>query len=181
MNNLKNPRPLDYWLLWLVALLSLAANVWLLSLLIGVQYRIGEAAALAAQALADLKNSSIDYSLPVHQVVPVALVVPISTTVSVPISTTLPIDIQVTVPLNTFLGTFPINVPIHTTIPVNIQPEIPLHLSIPISTTVPLALNVPIQITLADTSLGQSLAKAQVQLEKLAGDLQAGPFSKMTR
>jgi len=175
---LKTPRPLDYWLLWLVALLSLSANVWLFSLLLNVQHQIGDAAALAAKVLGDLNNSSINYSVPVHQAVPIVLVVPISTTVSVPISTTLPIDIQVTVPVNTFLGTFPVNVPIQTTIPVNIQPEVPLHLSLPISTTVPLALDVPIQITLADTSLGPSLADAQGKLEKLAADLRAGLFSK---
>ena len=171
MNNLKN-RPLDYWLLWLIALLSLSINVWLFGVLINVRHRMGDMAALAAQGLDDLSHSSIDYSVPIHQVVPVVLVAPISTTISVPISLTLPIDMEVSVPLKTFLGTIPFTVPIHTTIPVNIQQDIPLRLSVPISTTVPLSIEVPIQISLADTSLGQSLAKAQSGLEKLAAELQ---------
>ena len=171
MNNLKN-RPLDYWLLWLVALLSLAINVWLFGLLIGVRHRMGDMAGLAAQALDDLSKASIDYSVPVHQVVPVVLVAPISTTISVPISMTLPIDMDVSVPLKTILGTIPFTVPIHTTVPINIQQDIPLRLSVPISTTVPFSIEVPIQISLADTSLGQSIAKAQSSLEKLAAELQ---------
>jgi hypothetical protein len=170
LNNLKN-RPLDYWLLWLIALLSVGINIWLFGLLLNIRHRMGDMAALAAQGLDDLSNSSIDYSVPVHEVVPVVLVAPISTTISVPISLTLPIDMEVSVPLKTILGTIPFTVPIHTTIPVNIQPEIPLHLSIPISTTVPLSIEVPIQISLADTALGESLAKAQDSLEKLAAEL----------
>lgn len=165
-------RPLDYWVLWLVALLSLAINIWLFGMLIGVRHRIGDMAAFAAQGLDDLSNSSIDYSVPIRQVVPVVLVAPISTTLSVPISMTLPIDMEVAVPVRTLFGTISVNVPIKTTVPVNIQQDIPLRLSVPISTTVPLSMEVPIHISLADTSLGQSIAKAQMSLEKLAAELQ---------
>jgi hypothetical protein len=170
LNNLKN-RPLDYWLLWLIALLSVAINIWLLGVLLGIRHRMGDMAALAAQGLDDMSNTSLDYSVPVRQVVPIVMVAPISTTVRVPISMTLPIDMDVSVPVKTILGTIPFTVPIHTTVPVNIQPEVPLRMSVPISTTVPLSIEVPIQISLADTALGESLIKAQRSLEKLAAEL----------
>lgn len=172
-------RPFDYWLLWIVALGSLAVNAWLVRLLADVRRQAGEGAVSAAQAVGDLRQSSIDYQVHVEQSLPVTLSVPISETLSVPISATLPVNTQVTIPLKTPLGTFPITIPIQTTVPVNLQPKVPIRLTVPVSTTVPVVLDVPIQIQIADTALGDSLAAAQHSLETLAvqwGAFPAEPF-----
>jgi len=70
---LSNSRPLDYWLLWLVALLSLAVNVWLIRTLLIVRRQAGGAADRAAQAIGALRNSSIDYTVSVALEVPIHL------------------------------------------------------------------------------------------------------------
>jgi len=172
MTSLQSPliksRPIDYWALWLVAVASLAVNVWLVANLLGVRRQAGEAAALAAQAVGDLRQSSIDYQVHVAQLVPIVLSIPISQTVQVPINTLLPIDTQATIPLETPFGTFPITIPIRATVPIDLQPEVPIRLTVPVSTTVPVELDVPIHVAIADTELGESLSRAQRSLESLA-------------
>ena len=172
MTNLQSPllksRPIDYWALWLVAVASLAVNVWLVVNLLGIRRQAGEAAALAAQAVGDLRQSSIDYQVHVAQLVPIVLSIPISQTVKVPINTLLPIDTQATIPLETPIGTFPITIPIQATVPIDLQPEVPIRLTVPVSTSVPVELDVPIHVAIADTDLGESLARTQRSLESLA-------------
>ena len=172
---MKTSRPFDYWLLWFIALLSLAANAGLIGVLLVVRQQAGAGAARAAQAVGGLREASIDYSVHVQQSLPISLTLPLSTTVSVPISATVPIDTEITVPLNTPLGTFHVTVPVKTTIPVDIQPAVPIRLTVPVSTTVPVVLDVPIHLALADTVLGQSLSGAQSYLEALAAQLGASP------
>jgi hypothetical protein len=175
--NLQSPliksRPLDYWLLWLVALASLAANLWLITTLLGVRRQAGQGALTAARAVGDLRQSSIDYQVHVQQFVPIVLSVPISQTVKVPINTTLAIDTEATIPLETPIGTFPITIPIRAAVPVALQPEVPLRLTVPVSTTVPVELDVPIHLAIADTALGESLGRAQQSLTSLASQLGA--------
>ena len=161
-------RPFDYWLLWFIALISLAINLWLINTLLGVRRQAGEGAALAAQAIGDLRQSSIDYQVHLEKSLPVSLTVPISQTLNVPINTTLPINTEATIPLKTPIGTFPITIPIQATVPVNLQPSVPIRLSVPISTTVPVVIDVPIHIAVSDTGLGESLARTQASLEALA-------------
>ncbi len=161
-------RPIDYWALWVVALASVAINIWLVTLLLGIRRQVGEGAASAAQAIGDLRRSSIDYQVHIEQSLPVSFTVPLSQTVSVPISTTFPINTEATIPLRTPIGTFPITIPIQAVVPVNLRPEVPLRLSVPISATVPVVLDVPIHVAIADTDLGDSLARTQRSLESLA-------------
>ncbi len=172
ISNLQSPivksRPIDYWVLWIVALASLGVNLWLVAVLLGVRRQASEGAASAAQAVGDLRQSSIDYQVHVEQSLPVSLTVPLSQTVSVPISLTLPINTQATIPLKTPIGTFPITIPIQAAVPVNLRPEVPIRLSVPISTTIPVALDVPIHVAIADTDLGEALARTQRSLESLA-------------
>jgi len=175
---LNNSRPLDYWLLWLVALLSLAVNVWLIRTLLIVRRQVGEAAGRAAQAIGALRESSIDYTVSVEQDVPVSLTLPVNTTVNVPIHTQLPINTQVTVPLETPFGQIPLTFPVQTIVPVNLQPEVPINATVPVSMIVPVALEVPIHLALSDTAFGQSLSDAQGYLERLAADLQRNPFQR---
>jgi hypothetical protein len=171
---LLSTRPWDYWLLWFVALGSLALNVWLINTLLGVRRQTGEVAAAAAQGISTLRAETISYTFTINESVPININVPINETVRIPINTTLPIDTEVTIPLNTPFGQFPITVPIDTTIPVKLETNVPISLTIPIAARVPVVLDVPIQIAIAKTPLEASLAQAQAYLEKLAGQLGVG-------
>ena len=167
-------RPIDYYGLWVIALVSLGINVYLVVSLLQARRQAAQAASTAAAAVEELRDSAIDYVVPIQQSLPVSLTVAYNQTVSVPISLTLPINTNVSVPLDTPLGTFPINVPVNTTIPININPQVPLNLSVPISTSVPISLSVPIHLSLRDTAFDTSLVNAEDYLNSLAVTL-GGP------
>ena len=169
-------RPLDYYLLWFIVLLSLAINAGLVYALVVARARAAEGAQMAAQALKSLRASSFDYSAHIEQTLPVSLTIPFNTSVTVPISVTLPINTDFSFTISILGQDFPVNLPIHANVPVNVEPQVPVHLSVPISTTVPVVLDVPVHIDLGQTALGQSLEPTQMYLEKLAADLQKNPF-----
>jgi len=169
-------RPLDYYLLWLVALSSLAINVFLIRSLLIVRYQAGEAASQAAQAVAKLRVSSIDHTLLVEQDVTISVVVPISTTVTVPINTVIPLNTQVTVPLQTPFGEIPVTLPVEASIPVNLLTTVPVTASVPIETVVPVALDIPVHIVISDTLFGRSLKSSEDYLKQLAITLQTNPL-----
>jgi type II secretory pathway pseudopilin PulG len=171
-------RTLSHWLLWIIALLSLALNLALINVLLNVRRQVGASAESAARAVANLRQSSIDYTVKIDQSLPVSFTVPFSSTFVVPISVTLPISTQVSIPLETPFGVLPLTVPIRTTIPVNLKPTVPIDLAIPISTTVPVDVDVPIHLALSDTALGESLLGVQVYLEDLATQLQTVPWAR---
>jgi hypothetical protein len=169
-------RPFDYYLLWVVALLSLLINAGLVYGLMLARQRAAEGAQTAAEAVASLRAASVSYTVHIDRSLPVALTVPFNTTVRVPISTTLPIDTEFSFSLHTLVGDFPVSIPVHAQVPVNLVSEVPVNLSVPISTTVPVVLDVPIKLDLAQTALGPSLGPTQTYLEKLASDLKVNPF-----
>ncbi len=168
------PRPLDYYLLWAVALVSLGLNLYLVNVLLQARRQVGQAAGVAAAAIGSLADSAIDYPVEFHQAVPISLTVEYRQTLVIPISVTLPISTEVTVPLRTPLGDFPITVPVVTTIPVRLSPAVPLSVSLPVSTTVPIDVAIPIHLELKTTALGASLTSAQVYLQDLAENLGGG-------
>lgn len=174
------PRPLDYYLLWLVALVSLGLNLYLVNMLLQARRQVGQAANMAAAAAGALAESAIDYPVELHQVLPVSLTVAYRQTLVIPISVTLPISTVVSVPLKTPIGEFPIAVPVVTNIPVDLSPAVPLSLSLPISTTVPIDVSFPIHLELKSTALGASLASAQAYLEDLAANLGSPPTAAAT-
>ena len=98
-------RPLDYYLLWCVALLSLFIGAALIVTLGAVRGRAVDGLRTAADAVHALRGSSIDYVVHVEQSLPVSLTVPFSTTVIVPINTTLPINTEFRLTLLTPLET----------------------------------------------------------------------------
>lgn len=169
-------RPLDYYLLWCVALLSLFIGAALIVTLGAVRGRAVDGLRTAAEAVHALRGSSIDYVVRVEQSLPVSLTVPFSTTIIVPINTTLPINTEFRLTLRTPLGDYPVNVPVQSSVPVNMQTSVPVSLSVPISAAVPVALNLPVRINLAQTTLGTSLEQMESYLAALAADLQASPF-----
>jgi hypothetical protein len=170
-NRLASRRPIDYFVLWGVALLSLGINLYLVNALLEARRQAAQAALTAAAAVEQLRASAIDYNVAIQQTLPVSLTVSYRQTLSVPISTTLPVNTNVSVPLNTPIGNFPINFPVNATIPVSLNPQIPLSLAVPISTTVPVSLAVPIHIALGDTGFGPALTNAEQYLNNLATSL----------
>ena len=171
VDNRSMRRPIDYYLLWIVALVSLGLNLYLINMLMQAKLQVAQAASSAAAAVGQLRGSAIDYSVPISQTLPVSFTVSYRQTFSVPISVTLPIDTVVTVALNTPFGTFPINVPVKTTVPINLNPQVPLSLSVPVRVTVPISFTVPIHLALADTPLGDSLNSAADYLNNVAAGL----------
>ena len=176
MDNTRTRRPVDYYVLWAVAIISLALNLYVINILLQARKQVAQAASSAASAVSQLNSAAIDYSVPISQTLPVSFTVAYRQTFSVPISVTLPIDTQVQVTLNTPIGDFPINVPVKTTVPVNLNPQIPLSLSVPVSVSVPISFSVPIHLALSDTTLGSSLNGAVDYLNNVAAGFGgAGP------
>jgi hypothetical protein len=176
VDNTRARRPVDYYLLWAVAIVSLGLNLYVINVLMQAKQQVAQAASSAATALGQLSGTAIDYSVPISQTLPVSFTVAYRQTVTVPISVTLPIDTQVQVTLHTPIGDFPINVPVKTTIPVNLNPQVPLNLSVPVSVGVPISFTVPIHLALSDTALGTSLNTAADYLNTVAAGLGgAGP------
>jgi hypothetical protein len=171
-------RTLDYYLLWLVVIISVALNVYIISVLREVRRQVGIAAGNAAVGVGQLADGAIDYNVEIHESLPVSMTIGYEDQITVPISVTLPISTEVEVPLRTPLGVFPIVVPVITSFPVRLNPVIPISVELPISTTVPVNVDFPIHVEIRDTAFGTSLDDAQVYLENLARDLGAtGPFS----
>ena len=164
-------RPLDYYVLWGVAVTSLLLNILTIASLLSVRQQAGIAFANAAKSLDAVKTSRVEYLVKIDKEIPFAANVPIDLTVQVPIKQTIPLNTTVNVPIRTPLGTFPIDVPINTNIPINFTVDVPINKSFPIATNVPVKIDIPIVINLGETSFGKSLEDVQVMLNKLAKDL----------
>ncbi len=167
-------RPLDYWLLWIVAVAALALNLYLINTLLQVRAQAGLAAAQAADAVGQIRDARIEYTVNVDQVIPVDVTVPISRTITVPISNTIPISTVVTIPLEIpGFGTRNLTLPIRTELTLRLQQTIPVSLTVPINAEVPVQLTVPIAIDVADTAFGPQLSDGQAYLDSLAAELGA--------
>ncbi len=174
-------RTLDYYLLWLVALVSLILNVVIIRALLDARLQVGQAAGQAAQAVGQARASAIDYQVEINENLPISMTLHYEDTILVPISTTLPIDTNISVPLETPFGAIPLNFPVKTTIPVRIRPEVPLSVALPVSVTIPVNVVVPIHVELADTPLGASLHEAEQYLLDVAAQLgNPNPFALPT-
>ena len=68
-------RPIDYYLLWGVALLSLLINLGFGYALLVARSKAGQGAQTAAQAVAALRASTIDYPVHIEQSLPVSLTI----------------------------------------------------------------------------------------------------------
>ena len=154
IDNPRGRRPIDYYLLWVVALVSLGLNIYLVFVLAQARQQVANAARSAAAAVGQLRGAAIDDSVPIQESLPVSFTVAYRQTMSIPISMTVPIDTQVTVVLKTPIGNFPLTVPVKTTVPINLNPEVPLSLSVPVSVNVPISLTVPIHVALTHVPRG---------------------------
>lgn len=168
--------PFHYYLLWLVALASLGLNAFIIYELLQVRTQAGVALGQAAQSIGVVKQSSITYTVPIDEEIPINLNVPVKFTVNVPIKQDLAIDTTVDVPLDIpLLGTRVITVPIKTTVPVDLSVDIPVDKVVPINATIPVKFDVPIDLQLSTTSFGQALGGVQASLQQQADALGAPP------
>ena len=174
MNNPLARRPIDYYVLWAVALVSLGLNLYLVYTLLQARRQVAQAASSAAVAVQQLRASAIDYAVPIDQTLPVSFTVGYHQVLTVPISLTLPIDTNVNVPFNTPLGNYQVTIPVKAAIPINLSPQVPLSLSVPVSVSVPVSFSVPIHVALSDTPLGDSLNGAADYLNNVAAGLGDG-------
>lgn len=171
-------RPPDYWLLWVVVIISLGFNVYLLDILLGieediqaVQLEVAEGALNVAAGVWELRNAAftynviIDESIPVDIVVPIRMDVPVVVDEEIAVSTTIFTRLP---PLN-----IPYNFPISTTFPVNIETNVPINEDVVIDDAIPVSFEVPIRITVADTPFAQSIDDAYYGLLEFARQLGA--------
>jgi hypothetical protein len=164
--------PFHYYLLWLVVIISLALNAFIIYELLQVRQQAGVALSQAAASIGALKNSSIDYTVPIDQQIAVAMDVPVKFTVDVPIQQDLAINTTVDIPLDIpLLGTRTITVPINTTVPINLSVKIPVDKSFPVNGMIPVKFDVPINLKLSTTTFGDALGQLQAALQQQADAL----------
>jgi hypothetical protein len=169
-------RPIDYWLLWLVALGSLALNVWLINTLLTIRQQIDQARLGAAQGLteaasgvAQMSLGAFDYNVEVNDSVPINILVPISETLPVPVSDTIKINSAAVadIPL---LG--PTSIPFSVNVPLDLKVSVPVSMTVVVSDTIPVHFFVPVHINLDDTPLGGLKTEIQGYLLEAARQLQ---------
>jgi hypothetical protein len=164
--------PRHYYALWVVALVSLALNGFILYTLIQVRQQAGLALLQAAASMSTIQNGSIEYEVNVDEEVPVVLDVPVKFTVTVPIQKIIPIDTVVNVPIEIpLLGTRIIRVPINTSIPIDLTVDVPIDKTVGVNAKIPVKFKVPIKLKIAETTFGQGLGELQLVLQQQAESL----------
>jgi hypothetical protein len=167
--------PWHYYAVWVIALVSLALNVYIFYILLQVQQQAALAFSQAADSMGAIRNGSIQYVVNIDEEIPVVLDVPVNFTVKVPIQKTLPIQTTVDVPIELpLLGTRTITVPINTSIPIDLSVEVPIDESIPINAKIPVQFDVPINLKISETTFGDGLGEFQAVLQQQAESLGAG-------
>ena len=118
---MKSPRRFDYWLLWVVALLSFTANALLIRLLIDARQQASKGFDLAVNALGTVHDGFVSFTAPIEQSVPVSLTIPLDTTITVngeetPLKAELPVSTTVSLsfdlPITLLIAETPIGEPL---------------------------------------------------------------------
>lgn len=167
-----------YLILWLLVLVSLGLNTYLIITLNSARNQAREQVEAAGERLQSIEVGEyelpiqIDESLPISftvpfsdnfvvpisATIPVSASVPFSETIDVPINTVIPINATVSVPLPA-IGNIPIPIPIVTSIPVN------LDVKVPISRTIPVKLDIPVNLTVDVPIESEVPVRADVPVE----------------
>lgn len=158
-------RAWHYILLWLIVLVSLGLNIFLLVSLYNVRNQARAQVEAAGERLQSVEVGEyelpvrVDESLPISftvpfsdtfivpisATIPVSASVPFSETIDVPINTNIPINTTVSVPLPA-IGNIPIPIPIVTNIPVNLDVQVPISRSIPVQLDIPVDLTIEVPV-----------------------------------
>ncbi|MFN8457545.1 MAG: hypothetical protein U0401_23300 [Anaerolineae bacterium] len=167
-------------LLFLLVLLSLSLNGWLMwqwwaasQKLQQVAHTIRQALPETVRELDNLKASTFQVQVQVDQQFPVQAELPFNNTFNVPIQVTIPISQQISTqvqidPFQTGLAVpVDVNVPVKIEVPIETVVPITIDQTIPISTTVPLKLDVPVAVKLGETELAGYVDRLRVGVEGL--------------
>jgi hypothetical protein len=164
--------PSGYLILWILVIVLLLVNLVTLRQLVLVRRVAREAAANAADIVADLQTTHFTYTVLIDQDVPIYAETPLNATITVPIRATLPVDTIVTVPVDAgLLGAFDIDIPINAAIPIDLEVDVPINQTFTIQTDIPLYLEVPVEIDVAETPLNESLGDVHAALTQIADEL----------
>ena len=171
--------------LFVLVLVSLGLNVYLISQLLQFQQQTHTLARELRPVLVDtlgntvsdleeIKNSTVEFDVNIDNDFPVDLEIPINESIDIPINTVVPIkqEINTTVMMSLFEGG--LEVPVDVTVPVDV--EVPIDTvvaidvkqSIPISTTVPIKADVPIEIVVSETDLAGYIDQLTAALSTFA-------------
>lgn len=166
--------PFHYYVVWLVAIVSLALNIFIIYTLLQVRQQAGLAFSQAADSMGTIKDGSIKYVVNIDEEIPVVLDVPVKFTVKVPIQKTVPINTVVNVPIELpLLGTRTIAVPINTSISIDLSVDVPIDHTVPINSKIPVKFEVPIDLQISETAFGEGLGEFQLVLQQQAESLGA--------
>lgn len=138
----KSPR--GYGILWLLTLISVAAN-GVLVFTVSQTDRIREEVVAAARSV-PLDPVPLSFTVQVSDSLPISMNVPVQKTIEVPLNFTVPIDQVVTVNLQVLKREIPVRLPIRTEVPVNTTLMVPLDEVFEVKDTVPLNLALPVEI-----------------------------------
>jgi len=156
---------------------SLALNIVLIWQWLSFQRQVREMAQMAdlamTQAVADLnelRQTTINITIPVNQKIPIKTEVPFKDTIKVPIHTTIPIDDKIQTQIFIKMPDFGVDVPIDVSIPVkldvpvNMEVSVPIDRKIAIDTTIDLALDVPIALNIGETEFAGYIDRLRLTL-----------------
>jgi hypothetical protein len=170
-----------YILLWIVALTSLALNVYLVVGFNNFQRVVKLEAGRVSQMLDGITFENYEVPISVDETLDVSVTIPFSDTIEVPISTTVPVstsivvdetisvpieevirldtDVQVNLPV---LGrAVPVEIPIQADVPISLETEVPVNLEVPVAVEIPIDLLLEVPV---DTAVPVE-AQVPVQME----------------
>ncbi len=161
--------PFGYMALWVLMVLSLLLNVVMVRQML-LARQAAQAAVDGAIALIDsLQGSTFSTSFHAAQSLHIVTDLPIDETIPVVIRQDMPIDTTVSVPIDAgALGTYNVDVPIKASIPINITQDVRINQPFHVDTQVPITFDLPINLSVADTPLADTLDQARTQLESLS-------------
>ena len=160
-----NKRGWHYYLLWLLVLVSLGLNVFLLVTLNSIRSQARDQVQAAGERIRAVEVGEFElpihisetlpisftvpfsdtFIVPISATIPVSASVPFSETIDVPINTNIPINATISVPLPA-IGNIPIPIPIVTNIPVNLNVQVPISRSIPVQLDIPVDLTIEVPV-----------------------------------
>jgi len=161
--------PAGYLILWVLTILSLLLNVFMVRQVILARQAARQAVHSAMAVMGDLQQMRFSYRVAVDQAMPIVTDLPVNETIPVTIREQLPISTVVQVPVNAGpFGTLNLDIPIRTTVPLNLNTSITLNQSFHVDTVVPVRFEVPVEIAVRDTALYATLEDVKARLEALA-------------
>ena len=161
-----NRRPWHYILLWVIVLVSLALNVYLLVGFNNFQRNVQQEANRISETLDGVEIENYELPIVVDETFAISLTVPFSDTFEVPIKTTVPVSTSITVDetisvafndvvsldrdVQVFLSvlgqSIPVDIPIRADVPVDLQTDVPIKLEVPVEAEIPIDLMVKVPV-----------------------------------